>query len=86
MRKYYVSGLIGSGIPSLFILVLVFWSLGILLWTYAIPVWLIGGFSGGFIGNKLAGKDVVFTEILATAFLGFVIASVMGLLIIFFLW
>jgi len=83
LRNYYISGLIGSSIPAFIILVLVFWSLGILLWAFALPVWLISGFSAGFIGCKFSSNQSDFTGFIATTLLGFLIASLMGLVIIF---
>ena len=35
MNKYYVSGLIGSGIPGFIVLVFLTFSLGIFLWVLA---------------------------------------------------
>lgn len=85
MRKYYISGLVGSTIPSIFVLVLVLWSLGLLLWAYALPVWLIGGFSAGYIGTRLEKNKTVsvgFGLVALTAILGFIFSFLLGLLFI----
>ena len=83
IRNYYISGLIGSSLPALFILVLVFWSLGILLWAFALPVWLVSGFSAGLVGCKFASDQSDFKSFIATTLLGFLIASLMSLLVMF---
>jgi hypothetical protein len=54
MNKYYVSGLIGSGIPGFIVLVFLTFSLGIFLWVLALPTWLIGGLSAGYLGETLS--------------------------------
>lgn len=84
MKKYYVSGLLGSAIPGFIILVLVLWSLGILLWAYALPVWIVGGYLAGLIGSKLEKGTAKFATYLATALLGFIIATLLGILVAFF--
>jgi hypothetical protein len=86
MRKYYISGLIGSSIPGFFILVLVFWSLGILLGSYALPVWLLGGLPAGYIGTKLEKEDSSSPGlIILTVILGFLFAFIIGIAIVFLL-
>ena len=86
LRKYYLSSFIGSSIPAFIILVLLLWSLGILLWAYALPVWLLSGFFAGQIGSRFAGSQEDLRSYIATALLGFVIAFLAGLLVIFTLF
>lgn len=83
MQKYYISSFIGSSIPAFILLVLVFWSLGILLWAYALPVWLVSGFSAGQIGYRFAGNQNNLKSYIATALLGFLFGFLLGLLVIF---
>lgn len=85
-RKFYISGLIGSAIPGFFVLVLVFWSLGTLLWIYALPVWLLGGLPAGYIGTKLS-TDYSSSSglIVLTMILGFLFAFIISVAVVF-LW
>ena len=83
MNKYYVSGLIGSGIPVFIVLVFLTFSLGIFLWVLALPTWLIGGLSAGYLGDRFSKDNSGFGLRVLTAFLGFVFGCVIGILGLF---
>jgi hypothetical protein len=81
MWKYYFSGLVGSGAPGWFVMIISsLYNPG--SWGYVILIWLFGGISAGYIGAQLSKMfngslttlKTFGLEVLA-AFLGFLISA-----------
>ncbi|NIV98871.1 hypothetical protein GWN26_06855 [Candidatus Saccharibacteria bacterium] len=92
MLKYYISGLVGSIIPEFYVAAF-FGVLGAhrIHWEIILPGWLISGLLAGYIGTrfekKFTGSLIKLSKIgliALTAILGFITASLIGMLIMEF--